>query len=184
MACLAGAFAPARAQTSDVASDALDRSLLRSSPLLQETIDPAQSSAGPVFLQGDRMSGRPDQEVVIEGDAELRKAGTVIHADRLEYDQPHDLAKARGNVRINRGGSVYEGPLMELKVESFEGFFNEPRYHFLQNGAHGQAFRADFKDESHTADHRWHLYHLPAQAWPGLDSRLDLARRQHHAGQR
>lgn len=150
MACLAGAFAPARAQTSDVASDALDSMSLRSSPLLQETIDPAQSSAGPVFLQGDRMSGRPDQEVVIEGDAELRKAGTVIHADRLEYDQPHDLAKARGNVRINRGGSVYEGPLMELKVESFEGFFNEPRYHFLQNGAHGQAFRADFKDESHT----------------------------------
>lgn len=150
LACLAGPAIPAHAQDADAVADASEGLPLRSSPQLQEAIDPAQISAGPVFLEGNRISGRPDQEVVIEGDAVLRKADTVIHADRLEYDQPHDLAKARGNVRINRAGSVYEGPLMELKVEAFEGFFNEPRYHFLQNGAHGQAFRADFQDESHT----------------------------------
>lgn len=155
-ACLAGSVAPLYAQTTDAPPSALtdvlahDRLSLQSSPLLQETIDPAQSSAAPVFLEGDHIAGRPDQEAVIEGNAVLRKAGTVVHADHLEYDQSTDLAKARGNVRINRGGSTYEGPLMELKVEPFEGFFNEPRYHFLQNGAHGQAFRADFQDENHT----------------------------------
>jgi LPS-assembly protein len=33
-------------------------------------------------------------------------ATLVIRADRLEYYQPDDLAKARGNVRINRAGNT------------------------------------------------------------------------------
>jgi LPS-assembly protein len=84
---------------------------------------------------------------VIEGDARLRRGDTVIRADRLEYYQTEDLAKARGNVRINSAGNVFEGPLLELKVEAFEGFFNEPRYRFLRNDAYGEADRVDFIDD-------------------------------------
>jgi LPS-assembly protein len=123
---------------------------LRASGLLEEKISAPQKDGAPVFLQGDRISGRPDLDTLIEGDATLRKAGTTISADRLEYYQPTDQAKATGHVRINRGGNVYEGPLMELKVEAFEGFFNQPRYQFLQNDAHGEADRVDFLDPSHT----------------------------------
>ena len=148
LGCLAGAAAPVRAQTAESTGE--DPLPLHASEMLQENLDPEQAASGPTFLLGQRITGRPDLETVIEGNAELRKAGTVIQADRLEYDQADDRAKATGNVRINRFGNVYEGPLMELKVDTFEGFFNEPRYHFLQNGAHGQAFRADFIDESHT----------------------------------
>ncbi len=117
---------------------------------LTEKLSPEQRREAPVFLQGDRVSGRADLETVVEGDAVMRKADTVIHADRLEYYQPNDEARASGHVRINRAGNVYEGPLVELKVESFEGFFQQPSYHFAQNGAHGEASRADFLDESHT----------------------------------
>jgi LPS-assembly protein len=56
-------------------------------------------------------------------------------------------------VRINRGGNVFEGPELELKVEAFEGFFLSPRYEFLQNDAHGDADRADFVDSSKTVVH-------------------------------
>ena len=44
-------------------------------------------------------------------------------------------------------GNVFEGPLLELKVESFEGFFNQPRYRFLRNDAYGEADRVDFIDD-------------------------------------
>jgi LPS-assembly protein len=64
-----------------------------------------------------------------------------------EYFQPDDLAQARGNVSINRAGDVYEGPELELKLESFEGFFRNPRYRFLKNEGHGEAERVDFIDE-------------------------------------
>ncbi|WP_342620219.1 LPS-assembly protein LptD [Rhodoferax sp. GW822-FHT02A01] len=126
---------------------------LKPTPALSEELTSAQRRESPVFLRGDTVSGRTDLETVIQGNAELRKADTVIRADRLEYNQPSDQARASGNVRIYRNGNLYEGPLMEIQVESFEGFFQQPSYHFGKNDAHGEASRADFLDESHTVVH-------------------------------
>lgn len=120
---------------------------LQPTPALRETVPSATRDQLPTYLSGDRASGRTDVETVIEGDAQLRRGDTVIRADRLEYYQPDDLAKARGNVRINRAGNTFEGPLLELKVDAFEGFFNEPRYRFLKNDAYGEAERVDFIDD-------------------------------------
>jgi len=123
---------------------------LKPTPALDDALTAAQRKEAPVFLQGARISGRADLETVVQGDAEMRKADTIIRADTLEYDQPTDQARASGNVRIYRDGNLYQGPLMELKVESFEGFFQQPTYHFGKNGAHGEASRADFLDQAHT----------------------------------
>ena len=121
--------------------------ILQMSPRLQEQIAPQARASQPLFLSGERVSGRADLETVLEGGAELRRGDIVIRADRLEYYQPDDQAKARGNVRINRAGNVYEGPLLEFKLDASEGFFLMPSYRFLLNGAHGQADRVDFLDE-------------------------------------
>lgn len=123
---------------------------LQASSRLQEAISPAQRDQAPTFLFGERMSGHPDQETVVEGQAEMRKPGTVVKADRLEYDARTDRAQATGHVRINRGGNVFEGSKLDLEVDAFRGFFLEPRYEFLQNEAHGEASRADFLDSQHT----------------------------------
>ncbi len=127
--------------------------LLKPSPLLQEQLSSVPRSSLPSFLSGQNITGHTDQETTVQGEAMLRRGDMVIQADRLEYDQPTDLAKASGNVRINRAGNVYEGPLLELKVDAFEGFFNEPTYHFLRNEAHGQADRVDFLDDQHSVIH-------------------------------
>ncbi len=121
---------------------------LKASPQLQEKFTPAQKKEQPTFVQGERITGRPDLETVIEGGAELRKSGTVLRADRIEYYQPDDLAKARGNVRLNRDGNVYEGTEGQVKVDSQEGYFLEPRYQLIKNGGHGQASRIDFVDSA------------------------------------
>jgi LPS-assembly protein len=126
---------------------------LRSTELLTELIAPELRGQLPTFFSGQRSSGRPDLETVLEGDAMLRRGDTMIQADRLEYDQASDLAKAQGQVRINRAGDVYEGPALELKVDSFEGFFESPRYQLLRADAHGQASRADFIDDKRAVLH-------------------------------
>jgi len=123
---------------------------LKPSRQLQEHIPGPQAGDLPVFLSGDHVFGRPELETVIEGDAQLRRGETVIRADRLEYDQSTDLARARGNVHLNRTGNVFEGPLLELKVDAFEGFFNQPHYRLLRNQAYGEADRVDFIDQSRT----------------------------------
>ncbi len=141
---------------------------LRISNQLEAAISPLTRSVLPSFVSGDTISGRADLETVVEGRAMLRKGDIVIKADRLEYDQPTDLAKARGHVRINRAGNVYEGPLLELRVDAFEGFFNQPTYHFLRNAAHGQADRVDFLDEQRAVIHNASYttcQRLPGPSW-------------------
>ncbi|EJE52523.1 organic solvent tolerance protein OstA [Acidovorax sp. CF316] len=126
---------------------------LRTSPQLQENIPEAVRPKLPIFVTGDHISGQTDLNATIEGNAELRRGDTVIRADRLDYDVPEDLAKARGSVRINRAGNVYEGTALDLRVEAFEGFFNDARYRFLATQAHGDASRVDFIDRQRSIVH-------------------------------
>ena len=134
---------PVAAQTPEVEAPLQ----LKPSTALREGLSDPERRQLATHLSGDRLSGRPDLETVLDGNAILRKGDIVVRADRLEYYQPDDLARARGNVRVNRAGNIYEGPLLELKVDAFEGFFNEPRYRFLRNNAYGQADRIDFLDD-------------------------------------
>lgn len=120
---------------------------LRSSPTLQPAPRGEASRQLPIILRARTLSARPDVDVVAEGDAEFRRGGLVIRADNLTYRQADDLAIARGNVHIDRDGNVYTGPELQLKVESFEGFFSNPTYRFNSIGAGGVAQRVDFLGE-------------------------------------
>lgn len=140
------AVTPGRAQV-QVSAPQLQ---LKSSLILRDVIPRADRDGQTTFVSGERMSSRTDLEAVIDGAAELRRGDLVIRADRVEYYEPDDLASARGNVHVNRAGDVFEGPEVQLKVESFEGFFRNPRYQLLKNQGHGEAERVDFIDEKRT----------------------------------
>ena len=137
--------APARAQ-GDPAPDGIE---LRQAPALQPAPRGDAARKLPIILQAQTLSGRPDLDTVAEGNAEFRRGGTVIRADRLTYQAPDDLAIANGNVRISRDGNIYTGPELQLKVQRFEGFFLNPTYRFsrIGAGAGGSAQRVDFLDE-------------------------------------
>ena len=139
---------PALAQAVDDAPLTLQRSLL-----LQETIPPATRQQLPTFVSGEHVSGETDLDTEVDGDAVLRRGDTMIRADRIDYNQPQDLARAQGHVHINRDGNVYEGPAAQLKLDAFAGFFTSPNYRFLQNDAYGHASRIDFIDDSHSVAH-------------------------------
>jgi LPS-assembly protein len=122
---------------------------LKPTPRLREDIPAPVRAELPTFVEGDQVRGRPDLETIVEGNAELRRGDTIIRAQRIDYNQADDVARATGNVRINKAGNIFEGPLLELKVDAFEGFFNEPRYRFIRNDAYGEAERVDFVDDKH-----------------------------------
>jgi LPS-assembly protein len=107
---------------------------------------PKDGSAGnlPVFLQARTLRSQIDLQAQAEGQVEFRSGGLVIRADTLDYQNPLDLAQARGHVRISREGVVYSGRELQLSVQRFEGFFLQPEFEFLQLGAGGRADRVDF----------------------------------------
>ena len=141
------------AVSAQVSSAAADAASAPPAPLAtsRELAPPPSGDAArrlPIVLRAASLSGRPDLEAVAEGDAEFRRGGLVIRADRLSYDSPEDLARAIGHVRVRRDGAVYSGPRLELRVERFEGFFLQPEFEFLRLKSGGRAARVDFIDSA------------------------------------
>ncbi|HEX5804969.1 MAG TPA: LPS assembly protein LptD [Macromonas sp.] len=136
------------------AQDSQEPLRLQMSDALLEHLPATAQHDAPSFIYGDRIHGQTDVTTVVEGHAELRRHDMVIRADRLEHQQATDTAFATGNVRINRLGNVYEGPELKLKMDTFEGYFLQPRFSILQRRGLGDAERLDFIDESTSVAHQ------------------------------
>jgi LPS-assembly protein len=121
--------------------------VLRTSPLLEEVISQRQEREGLVYLQGQRIRVRPDLDMVIEGEASIRKPGVSIQAGRLSFDQSQDVVEATGSVRLSRPGSLLTGPKLTLQIDSFQGTLTQPTFELYKSGAYGQAAQIDFVDD-------------------------------------
>ena len=82
----------------------------------------------PVFLSARSVSGVLDREAVAEEDAELRKAGTVLTADRMTYWPIADEVEAMGNVHLQQGEDRLSGTQARLRLEDQVGFFDQASY--------------------------------------------------------
>lgn len=122
--------------------------VLRSSPLLEETISKRQAEEGGVYLQGQRLRLRPDLDTLVDGQASIRKPGLSIQADRLSFDQSQDVVEAAGQVRMNRPSSLLTGPRLRLQVDSFQGTFSQAAFELHSSGAYGQAASIEFLDDT------------------------------------
>lgn len=126
---------------------------LRSSPRLEERLSPQEGARGAAHVSAERISARPDMDLVLEGQAEIRRPGMVVRAERIEYDQTQDKLRAEGGVRVNRQGNVFEGTRLELQADSFSGRFESPRYRLTQGG-HGDARELEFVDPDRMTLHQ------------------------------
>jgi LPS-assembly protein len=127
-------------------AEALPGTTLQVSPQLRSVAGRDNNAPLPIILLADQIRGRPDLDTSAEGHVELRRTGTVIRADRVTYDAGEDLAKATGHVSISRQGNSFSGPLLQLHVQRFEGFFEQPDYFFALTQAGGHADRVNFID--------------------------------------
>jgi len=82
----------------------------------------------PTFIAASRIDGRNDNEIVAEGDAELRKTNTSLSADRMTYWKAEDELEAAGNVRYSKDAERISGPKMRLNMTDNTGFFEQPEY--------------------------------------------------------
>jgi lipopolysaccharide assembly outer membrane protein LptD (OstA) len=138
-AALLGCSGAAGAQAADHAG----RIALRLETELRES-NLASDAPRPTFARGDTVSGRQGRETTLEGEAEIRRAGTVIRADRLTLYEADDEVVAIGNVRVAREGIVFTGPQLQLKLDANEGSFASPRFYLPLTGGSGRAERIDF----------------------------------------
>lgn len=138
---------------------------LQPSPMLSDRLPDEARQQLPTFVWGERISGHTGVQTVVEGQAELRRHDTVIKADRLQLDHENNDAKATGAVTIIRNGNRFEGPELQLNLDTYEGFFTTPHYRLLANPGQGDAERVDFQGENLSIAHN--ATYTTCQAPPG-----------------
>jgi LPS-assembly protein len=100
------------------------------------------------FGRADRMSSGQTPEgtvTVLDGAAELRQSGTLLHADQIRYNQSRSEVEAVGNVTVDQGGTRIAGPRLKLQLDTDEGVFESPTYDLPVEGGRGRADRIEMK---------------------------------------
>jgi LPS-assembly protein len=130
----------------------------------------------PATVSAEKMTGRPDREVVLERDVEIIRGATTVNADKATYRVVEDEVEAEGHIRMRRFGDTYTGEELRLKMDSQEGFVTHPTYRLERNNAQGSAERIDFEGEDRAAviDGSYSTCEGPDPDWYLKSSRLDL----------
>jgi LPS-assembly protein len=130
----------------------------------------------PATVSAERMSGRPDRELILERDVEVTRGATTINADNATYRIMEDEVEAAGNVRMRRFGDTYTGDELKLRIEEGKGYVTNPSYRLERNNAQGGAERIDFEsqDRARVTDGTYSTCEGPDPDWYLKSNTLNL----------
>ena len=84
----------------------------------------------PVFVTGLRIDGIADKETIVEGDAVLRRGDQMISGDWLRFENESEIVEGKGNVTVQREGTLMKGPYLHLRTSDSIGTMQSPSYVF------------------------------------------------------
>ena len=109
-------------------AQAADGVRLRSASSLNDS--PAQVNENSAsFISANEMETTDDQ-IVLTGDAEVRRAGTVIRGDNITYTQSTDTVDVKGNAVVVRDGARFAGPELNYTIETETGEMQDVAYEY------------------------------------------------------
>lgn len=91
------------------------------------------------FVSADRIEGNPEDQLVLSGNAEIRRGGSVLRGDRITYTQATDEVEASGDARISRQGASFSGPSMRFRLTSRTGEMTDAEYEYAPRNIRGCA---------------------------------------------
>lgn len=117
------------------------------------SLDPslgAPSNDAASFIEADRMEGSADDELHLYGNAQIRRGGTVLSADRITYRHAEDTVEANGNARIARQGASFSGPSMLFRITSRSGEMPDAEWEYAPRNLRGCAKNIKFLSGDNT----------------------------------
>ena len=103
------------------------------------------------FVSAERIEGNPEDELHLIGDAEIRRGGTVLKADRITYVQRTDEVTATGNARVSRQGASFSGPSMKFRITSRSGSMENATWEYAPRNLRGCAKNVHFLSGDQTS---------------------------------
>ena len=111
---------------------------------LDERAAPGQQPAGTTFARALRIEGTIEDRIVLEGDAEIRRGGSVLRGDRITYTQATDEVNVEGNARVFREGAVFAGPRLDFRIEAQTGTMPNASFTYAPRQGRGDASLIEF----------------------------------------
>jgi len=138
----------------------------------------AGTSPGATYARAQRMSGEVDERIVLEGEAEVRRGGTVLRGDRIDYSVPDDEVTVTGQARIFRDGAVVTGPSLKLRVDAQTGSMPDASFSYAQQGGRGRCALIEFlgEDKTRLTDATYTTCAPGDDSWWVKANRLDIDR--------
>ena len=130
------------------------------------------------YLIGDELESMESGEVVLTGDAQVRRIDSVSKGDQIRYDRNTGDVKVRGNGVLMRGGSTVRSPSIDYNMKSEEGELDAMRF-WLDGGSSGTAEAGTIYNSDHMKldDVLYSACPCPDPAWyikaPTVDLYID-----------
>ncbi|HQR20349.1 MAG TPA: LPS-assembly protein LptD [Burkholderiaceae bacterium] len=119
---------------------------LKMEQLMSETRAVSRAST-PTFVRADSIEGTIEEKIVLEGNAEVRRGGTVLRGDRITYTQATDQVDVEGNARLFRGGGTFSAPQMSFRIDAQTGSMADAQFSYPARNGRGQAGLVEFLSE-------------------------------------
>ncbi|KCV32094.1 lipopolysaccharide transport system LptD protein [Bordetella bronchiseptica 00-P-2730] len=127
-------------------STSIGAPVLRTSPGLRVHRLPDEKI--PAFMEADQISGDPDSEITLTGNAQVRRVDGIIKGDRINYRRDTGDVDVQGSARMLRDGTLITGPSARLNVDTYSGEIQEPNFWIGASGGTAQARHADIFSKS------------------------------------
>jgi len=108
---------------------------------------PPRSGKAPdatAFARARSIEGTVEDRIVLEGDAEIRRGGTVLRGDRITYTQATDEVNVEGQARVFREGAVFAGPRLDFRIEAQTGAMPDANFTYAPRRGRGDASLIEF----------------------------------------
>ncbi|MFA5664210.1 LPS-assembly protein LptD [Castellaniella sp.] len=140
-------------------------------------LHPAVSEeALPAFLMGDQVTRDAQGQVLLQGDAQVRRLDAVVKGDRITHDQASGQVDVHGNGLLMRDGHIVRGPHLRYNIKTDQGEIEAPRFWLGATAGRGRAEQAEIfsRDHMRLTDMRYSNFDGPDPAWWIESSKVDL----------
>ncbi|HIU38006.1 MAG TPA: LPS-assembly protein LptD [Candidatus Aphodousia faecigallinarum] len=101
------------------------------------------------FISADQMETTDDQ-IILTGDAEVRRARTIIRGNNITYTQSTDTVDVKGDAVVLRDGVRFAGPELNYQIETETGEMQDASYAYPARRIQGKTKYARFESGQST----------------------------------
>lgn len=146
---------------------------LKVSPALSKPTTPDKEM--PAFLEARDMRGDAQNNVVLEGNAVVRRQDAVLKANIINYNKRAGVMDAQGNARLVRDGNIVTGPSITYNTDEGTASIDQPNF-WLDSGGAGVGSWADVynRNQMSLTDVTYSGCPCPQPSWYIETEKLDL----------